>query len=368
MTSSLLFLQSCNSKRESEEETEWSATMCAPANYPIFRPHIYFFKEGKEVGRAEALLSIFQDWALTSSSRSSRNSVLPDSIFVSYFAPNDKAKTFYYEGGSRLPSEKIATLFKEGYYEEKKRKNFDEVRTGLAPGGRVCVWANHVEVFRFKAKEKGQFSDSLMVTASNDAEYKSNYERTTKYIENHPIDYSVWEKPDARYDLDFGFCSEGNNTKYFNCYFYTKEGIAIAVSKSNIDRTDWNKPFAKPISLVDYKNYTQTNGERDKKLNIPVHAVFEWEKGNKIFYSTDVVFPKDLNAKFLKEYRNTETGKKANYNRIVFGVEKDGEHCIVWLDGPGKQERIMRFKGNLQKVDDDKTVDSGGYATEVIYY
>ena len=368
ITSSLLFLQSCNSKKDSEEEIEWSATMCAPANYPISGPHIYFFKEGKGVGRAEALLSIFQDWALPASARSSRSSVLPDSIFVSYFAPNDQAKTFYYEGGSRLPSEKIIALFKEGYLEGKKRKNFDEVRTGLAPGGRVCVWANHVEVFRFKAKEKGQFSDSLMVTASNDAEYSANYESTEKYINNHPIDYSIWEKPDARYDLDFGFCSEGNNTKYFNCYFYTKEGIAIVVSKLNIDLTDWNKPFGKPVSLIDYKNYTQTNGERDKKLNIPVHAVFEWKKDDKIFYSTDVVLPADLSIRFLKEYSNTETGQKANYNRIVFGVEKDGEHCIVWLDGPGKQEKIMRFKGNLQKIDKDKTVNSGGYATEVTYY
>ena len=365
MTSSLLLLQSCNSKKESEEKTEWSATMCAPANYPIFRPHIYLFREGKEVGRAESLWSIYQSWTITASARSSRNSIFPDSIFVSYFAPNDQAKTFYYEGGSRLPSEKIATLFNEGYLERGKRKSFDEVRTGLAPGGRVCVWANHVEVLRFKTKEKGQFSDSLMVSASNDVEYIANYERTSKYIKNHPIDYSIWEKPDARYDLDFGFCSEGNNTRFIGYVLYGKEGGTSHVSESDVNITQWEKPYGKSVDFLNSKSYQsyEERKTRDSKLNFPVQVYFQWKKDN-VFYSTDVVFPKEIEEKFKKPYLNPGTGKNANYNRIILGAEKNGEYCIVWLDGPGKQEKIIRFKGTIER----KNRDSNSYATQVTYY
>ena len=369
MTSSFLLLQSCNIKKESEEKTEWSATMCAPANYPISGPHIYLFREGKEVGRAESLLSIYQSWTITSSSRSSRNSILPDSIFVSYFAPNDQAKTFYYEGGSRLPAEKIAALFKEGYLEGKKRKNFDEVRTGLAPGGRVCVWANHVEVFRFKAKEKGQFSDSLMVSASNDEEYLSNYERTQKYIKNHPIDYSIWEKSDARYDLDFGFCSENHKFKFYHIQLFSKEGIINGYFDNNVENTEWNEPYGKKNNLTSGYSYQISNKAKEFKLQLPVHVVVSWkDKHDQKTYCTDVAMPKKLEKLFATEYSIDKTRKKSNYNRIIFGVEKDGEHCIVWLDGQEKQEKIMRFKANIARDSKKDELISGGYATEVTYY
>jgi hypothetical protein len=53
---------------------------------------------------------------------------------------------------------------------------------------------------------------------------------------------------------------------------------------------------------------------------------------------------------------------------LVFGIEKDGEHCVIWLDGPGKQEKLMRFKGHLAERNESNGIESGGYATEVEYY
>lgn len=363
--SSLLLMQSCHTKnKEKEEETEWSATMCAPIDYPISGPHVYFFNKGKKVGMTEALLGIYQNWVITASARSSGRRLLPDSIFVSYFAPNDHAKTFYYEGGSRLPANKIKTLFREGYQEGKKHEKFNEIRTGLAPGGRVCIWVNHVEIFRFKAAEKGQYSDSLLVSTSI-AKHHVEYQRTLTYIKNHPIDYSIWEKPDVRYDLDFGFCNEANNTEFVGYNFYSKEGGSIHVSRGDVNITQWGKPYGKPVDFFNSKSY-QSFAERkikDNKLNFPVQMYVQWKK-DKVYYSTDVLFPKEIEEKFNKAYFNSEIGKKSNYNRIVFGVEKDGEHCTVWLDGPGKQEKIMRFKGVVER----KLRDSESYATEVTYY
>lgn len=68
-------------------------------------------------------------------------------------------------------------------------------------------------------------------------------------------------------------------------------------------------------------------------------------------------------------YINPKTAEEDNFNRLVFGVEKDGEHCIIWLDGPDKQEKLMRFKGVPSKKDEKGVpLNKGTYATEVVYF
>jgi hypothetical protein len=91
------------------------------------------------------------------------------------------------------------------------------------------------------------------------------------------------------------------------------------------------------------------------------------EQGGKL-YSTQVVLPKNFSQRFTKPYINPKTGKKVNYNRLVFGLEKDGIHCIIWLDGPDKQEKLMRFKGNLANVISESKIKTGGYSAEITYY
>lgn len=105
------------------------------------------------------------------------------------------------------------------------------------------------------------------------------------------------------------------------------------------------------------------------KLQLPVYLKFSWQsKYKEKLYCTDIALPKDFKKRFTQPYLHPKTGKKTNYNRLVFGVEKDGEHCIIWLDGPDKQERLLRFKGLLAKRNNSEGIMSGGYATDIIYY
>jgi len=150
--------------------------------------------------------------------------------------------------------------------------------------------------------------------------------------------------------------------------FYTKEGIQESFSPYYTDNTNWGIPCN---TTVDYEGkffYQQIDEVYNShKTQLPVHISMGWENHmiNK-FYSTDIVLPKDFEKRFTKSYINPKTGKKCNYNRLVFGVEKDGEHCIIWLDGPDKQEKLMRFKGQLE-IKNRKTIGEN-YATDVTYY
>jgi hypothetical protein len=173
----------------------------------------------------------------------------------------------------------------------------------------------------------------------------------------------------VRYDLGFGFCSENDKYNFYNVQIFSKEGIYNHYFDNSVENTKWNQPYGGKSNVTSGFSYQTENDVKDFKLQLPVHVVISWkDKQNQIIYCTDAVLPKDLSIRFPKEFINPQTGKKSNYNRIVFGVEKDGEHCIVWLDGPGKQEKIMRFKGKIAKKPEKDELISGGYATEVTYY
>ncbi len=369
ISSFLLLLVSCRNR--DENKIEWYSAMSCPSNYIIEGPTIYYFNKGELISSASTTTDIYGSWGFGDEARNNgKMRMLPDSVSVNYGGLNNKLQMCNYEGGSILPYEKIKNLFKNGFIDYKEKKDFREITTGMAPGGKICVWIDFVEIKRFKIKEIKKYSDSLLISASK-KEYVNAYNETLNYLTHHPINYSTWEHPDARYDLDFGFCTLSNNVKFHNCYFNSKEGILLTHFRVGTEFTTWGIPYGQPITVLDYNSYSQYSEKiivRDKKMNLPVDGVFEWIVDSTKFYSTCVVMPKDLPQRFTKTYINPKTGKKCNYNRIIFGVEKDGIHCIVWLDGPGKQEKIIRFKGLPERNDGDETVNPGGYATEVVYY
>lgn len=356
----LFMLCSCN---KNQYKTDWGGGLCHPSNYSVGISEIEFFNDdGGNLNIPGAFCGF--SWNSQGQTRWFHNATLPDSVFVTYEGMNYKNQTCLYKGGCRLPKDKLIEIFKHGY--EKKndwgnaKESFKYITVGMAPGGRVCVWVDHVEISRFKIKEIKKLSDSPILLGDYNPE---------DYLKYHPINYSFWDKPDKRYDLDFGFCSEDGKTEYFDSYYSTKEGFIYRLTDSDIDKTQWNLPYNKPVTLIYPTNYIQLDeiSRRDKKLFLPVQCSIDWKMENNTFYSTDVVMPKDLPIRFTTSYINPKTNKKSNYNRIIFGVEKDGEHCNVWLDGPGKIEKIIRFKGN-KAILKGETLTSGGYATEVIYY
>ncbi len=360
--SNFLLLVSCRNR--DENKIEWYSAMSCPSNYIIEGPTIYYFNKGELISSASTTTDIYSSWGFGDEARNNgKMKILPDSVSVNYGGLNNKLQMCNYEGGAKLPYEKIKNLFKNGFIDNNEKKEFREITTGMAPGGKICVWIDFVEICRFSVPLKNIYYNKPVIFS--DSLYILNY------LTHHPINYFTWEHPDARYDLDFGFCTLSNNVKFHNCYFNSKEGILLTHFRVGTEFTTWGIPYGQPTSVIDYNSYCQYSDKiivRDKKINLPVDGVFEWIVDSTKFYSTSVVMPKDLPQRFTKTYINPKTGKKCNYNRIIFGVEKDGIHCIVWLDGPEKQEKIMRFKGLSERNDGDETIDPGGYATEIIYY
>lgn len=359
--SSILILISCIVEKE---KIVWSAAMSRPSNYSIEGPRVYYFYKGELIANTETLTTISGSWSSPQAARGNGEiDILPDSVVVNYGGLNEKLEMCTYEGGNKLPIQKIKELFKSGYIEDGEKNNFRCITTGLAPGGRICVWVDHIEICRFKVEQKDTYYHKPVI-------FFDDTLQTMNYLKHHPIDYSIWEKSEPRYDLDLGFCSEDPIANFLGYTLYSKEGVVESVAPMNIDITEWGKPYGRKADFYSSRSYQsfEERNIRDYKLHLPVHIYFQWEKKENIYYSTEVVMPKDFEQRFLKTYINPNTGKEANYNRIVLGVEKGGEYGIVWLDGPGKQEKIIRFKGVPENIPGTNVFNKEKYPTEITYY
>lgn len=357
--SSLLLHFSC----KKEEKQEWSAAMSRPKNYVSSGQHVFYLNEGKIIASCAILTDLGNaGWTYPQSGRGTTTDILPDSVVVDYMGLTDKNEMWTFRGGMSLPTKLIDSLFKVGYIKKGVHENFRNIITGLAPGGRICIWVDHVEIKRGNVPIEKKYFD-YPVSVFEDSLEISNY------LKHHPIDYSIWEKSDNRYDLDFGFCCEEDNVELHHSFFITKEGISYAIYKRYFERTTFGVPFGEPSSNDLFFGYIQINEVYNHKFQLPVHCKIEWKsKTDKdVYYSTDVVFPKDFEKRFKTTYIDPITNKKVNYNRIVFGVEKDQKHCVIWIDGPNKQEKIMRFKGKLG-IMKEEGLYSGGYANDVVHY
>lgn len=349
-------------KKINEDPLHWSVCMNAPQNYHALHPMVTVCHKGSLMGGV-SINFIGDSWGwsgidLGESIVDTRYT--PDSLFIEW--------TDYFDGCRynlplKLPSKKLDSLFHSTYKGLKNRKErYNEINVGMAPGGRVCVFVNKVELLRAKAKNIG--TDSIF----NNKKYSPDI---NEYWNHHLLDYTLWDKPDSSYELDFGFCSEGGSDTFVFADLTSKEGVLNTVDSYYLDEISWGIPYGKSS---DYEGdfYSQLN-QKDKeglnKLQLPVHILLSWErKSSNQLFCTDVVLSKDFSKRFTTSYTNPKTGKSSNYNRIVFGVEKDGEHGVIWLDGPNKQEKLMRFKGYIAKRSKDNGIESGGYATEVTYY
>lgn len=367
---SSVFFFGCKKNSQQKKNYEWSAAMSRPAYYVGEGFHVFYLRNGEIIGSTATLTHIPGNWSRWQSARSSNYSgLLPDSVVVDYGGLNDKLEMCTYRGGMSLPIEELKKMFKEGYVDQKgERKDFKYITTGMAPGGRICVWVDHIEIKRGIVQQKDIYCPYPVIISSKDSRKQDSIE-INNFLKHHPVDYFVWEKPDPRYELDFGFCSEGNLSEFSFIYSISKEGIRNVVFKERIDQTLWDIPFGKMNDLK-ADSYQQINESYSRtKKQLPVEIQIGWKNNKQQSYYTYVVLPKDFPKRFIRSYINPKTAEEDNFNRLVFGVEKDGEHCIIWLDGPDKQEKLMRFKGIPSKKDEKGVpLNKGTYATEVVYF
>lgn len=361
IVSNLLFLFSSCKK---QEPIEWNAAISRPIFHPIEGPKVVYFYKGEEISATETLTDIGNfGWYFPVNSRTTGlTSLFPDSVAVEYGGLNTKLQMCTFKGGSKLSENTTKNLFNTCYIAHNKKNNFEYITTGLAPGGRVCVWIDHIEIARFKVNQIDVYFDKPVIIFEDSTEVYN-------YLKHHPINYSVWDKPDPLYELDFGFCSQNNNSTINYIELISKEGLVNICFNRYIDKTDWNKPYNKDSNLILGIYYTTENIDVGYKSQLPVHLNISYNFKNKE-YSTSVVLPDN----FSKVYSAKKFNKiKEDYNRIIVGVENDGRHLIIWIDGIAGQKKILRclsqeaikvFDKNFQK---NITLNIK-YATEVVYY
>ncbi|KAF2336834.1 DUF2931 family protein [Flavobacterium daemonense] len=137
-----------------EKKYEWSATVCAPREYPV---EVY---TGAAGGYFFSQMGGFSNSGWGGGGRiNDIKAPLPERLDMTWLSYVDNK---FYTGDWKLPTEKIEQLFDEGFYSKRgaqaETAPYQSINIGLGPKGMVVVWVRagvhrQVEVARFQAHE-----------------------------------------------------------------------------------------------------------------------------------------------------------------------------------------------------------------------
>ncbi|GEN67809.1 DUF2931 family protein [Chryseobacterium rhizosphaerae] len=326
----LLLIISCGPK----DKFEWNAGISAPKNYISGGPFVEYFYQGNGVAGTSANVGINPGWGMTSGGYTGGEifKPVPDSISVSWRCGLDLIE---YKVGAKLPREKMLELFKRGKEIKGKKENYNQIITGMAPGGNVTVWLSgsfgNEEITRIKAKRVGETDkddpNSVTLWTSTGDEAKD----ILKYTYLHGIPYSVWEKGEKTYQYDIGFSSEENRDFYESVTAFSKDGSYIFLNENQF--------------IIPYKDWLSNHimdGVKEGKL--PVHTVVQWiSEDDKQWYKGEIVFPVDFQNTFESFYQKN---KNVHIVYVMDKLNPSGNYTFgtIWLQGSTSKERIMKFR------------------------
>lgn len=177
------------------DKFDWQASESAPRYYPMrivlgsLRYHddsgSLYIPDGSRIGNG---------WGtgISSHATGERLKPLPNKLTISFFSYTENQ---FYRGTFDLPYATILKLFQDGYYSpnESKHITYDEILTGIAPGGAVAVWLAGIdkttEVFFGQAeKYEGKWSSITGNTEISREEYvRSSVEESLSPITSEGV-------------------------------------------------------------------------------------------------------------------------------------------------------------------------------------
>lgn len=339
-----LSCQSPAEKAKSKEKFDWNAGISAPKNYPA-APFVEYFYKGKSIGGTSTGIGDDQGWGITMGGNvgGDQFKLVPDSVFVKWRCAFDLIQ---YEGGFKLPRQKMLMLFKKGVLENKKnREEYSLIIAGTAPGGNITIWMQGdrtlTEIEKFKAKKVGQADrldpNSVTLWTSKGEEAKE----ILTYIYLHGVPYSVWEKGEKEYNYDIGFTTEEEDKKDYSIAIsgYTKDGSVIYSNEDPIPYTKWNENVKLKVT-------------KSKKL--PVEFYIQWiSQDDQEWYEAQIVLPNDLESRFIEFQK-----KHGNNVFLTVGMDKVLENKPytfgrIWLENFKEKIELMKFRA--AKLDVSKT-------------
>lgn len=314
----------------------WNAGWSAPKYYGAAPMLVEYFYKGKSIAGTSANIGADPGWGITSGGYTGGDihKDVPDSIYVKWLCSTDG---YYYEGGRKLPREKMLNLFKEKTIDAYTgaKADYSLVVAGMAPGGNVTIWmqgaTTNKEIIKFKVANKG-------VWMENNQEYQKGEKETAMskdFINSeanifrnlHGIPYSVWEKGEKEYNYDIGF----SGTKELDSLF------SIAITGLT---KDGSYVYSDSKDLLKFNEKHKIN---PKKL--PVQFSIRWiSRDKKDWYEGFVVLPQKF-PNILIDFE-----KKYGINpKIVVSIEDQNKtesynYGKIFLQNSNEKMEIMKFR------------------------
>jgi len=138
---------------------DWNAGFSAPKYYGATGPFVEYFYQSQSIAGVSSGVGINPGWGITSGGYvgGDKYKTVPDSIAVKWICGVDR---YSYEGGSKLPRNKMLELFKTKAIDSYgNQQEYSLIVAGMAPGGNVTIWmqggTGSTEICKFKTENKG---------------------------------------------------------------------------------------------------------------------------------------------------------------------------------------------------------------------
>jgi hypothetical protein len=235
MMASFFFLFTSCGKQEKmgNKKTKFSykVSVTAPKEYPV-EVHLGYLSKGDDFITTIPKDGVErQGWNAQGSSSGSGGNTIPSFVELTWLSYADKK---FWKLETQLPTEKMLSLFREGFifkdsnkHDTIIRETYDRIVIGTAPGGVVVIWLDgglkRVEVGRYQAKET--YLDKMKFQSVKDPnetqqEFLDYFYRaytpyeTQKFIEKNGIPFGLWDNYRKKYNWRFSckFYKQDENT------------------------------------------------------------------------------------------------------------------------------------------------------------
>ncbi|MGS2761625.1 DUF2931 family protein [Sinomicrobium sp. M5D2P9] len=320
---------SCTSQT-TMEKYEWIPSVSAPKNYPmeVYKGTFYYGDDssvripaGHTLGAKNG-----QDWGMPGPSHYSDDDKreIPGSFDITWLSYRENK---FYTGRFKLPEEKIAKLFREGFEDRTgKKKTYDVINVGMAPGGKVAVWmagsGKKVEIDWFRAKDTVITKEEFMPDSevSLEEHIRSTIEEDVKdAVRKEPVPLERWDTYRKRYQWhsEMVFSGQDETVSEILITYYNGEDLF----------TTGNNP-----EIVSYEERA-----------LPNHILVTWQNNKGDRYRMKAYFDE---GEIFEAFKKAFAENKEERVQLVIRVEEGNTGARLFLKG--EQEEIPIKKADVK--------------------
>jgi len=326
--------QNVQVKDKKMNKIEWSATRCAPKNYPVEILHGYFaFREEKIYIPSRG--SANNGWGNSGPTHIIGDVLkpIPERLVIQWFSfVEDK----FYQGDFSLPLETLTKLFNSDLdtYLSTGKSKYNELNIGLAPGGLVVVWISdggtQTEIGKYHANEVQLTMKELNPNGIQDREAYINLvlkedveSNILKEIRENGIDYVKWKDYRKKYQWRPLIKFEGNGKlDYLGFHSYSAEREIVLAESYKKDNNYKNRAILKKMSI-------NWHDENDNSF------------GAQLYFNKKEIF--DAYNKLFNE-------KQAEHAELVFKIDKYNSHIQIFLKNEQDFIELKKMKVETYKI------------------